>query len=73
MRVREARRGGFVGSHIFFYGSFMDPEAPKKRGFQPAQMKRAFDERYSLQLGERGAVGPNPDGRVHAIIIRNAH
>src|SRR5215813_9652322 len=58
---------------VFFYGLFMDPEALREKGFRPADVTRAYVERYQLRLGQRATLVPADKGQVLGTVMRLTH
>ena len=52
-----------MSSRVFFYGLYMDVELLESMGFQPKSVGAAKLVDYSLDIGERATLVPDP-GRV---------
>ncbi|WFU14375.1 gamma-glutamylcyclotransferase family protein [Bradyrhizobium sp. CB3481] len=58
---------------VFFYGLFMDPEGLEAKGLRPVNVRQAFIERFTLRLGDRATLLPDPNGRVYGITATLTH
>jgi hypothetical protein len=58
---------------VFFYGLFMDVDALRKKGFHPANARRASVEDLALHLGGRATLVPERGGCVHGMLMNLTH
>jgi hypothetical protein len=58
---------------VFFYGLFMDPDVLEAKGLRPADVSRAYVERYALRLGQRATLVPVNEGQVHGTVMQLTH
>jgi hypothetical protein len=58
---------------VFFYGLFMDPDLLRSRGIDPGNPRRARVRGRRLRIGERAALGSDPDGIVYGMLIELTH
>lgn len=58
---------------VFFYGLFMDAEALRAKGADPADPRRASVHGFSLRIGQRATLVPDPDGRAHGVLMDLTH
>jgi hypothetical protein len=58
---------------VFFYGLFMDAGALTAKGLHPTNVRRASLPGHGLRIGERAALVPTPDGRVHGMLMDLTH
>jgi len=54
---------------VFFYGLFMDEELLRSRGLTPQRAEVASVDGFVLRIGERTALVPVRDGRVHGVVM----
>jgi hypothetical protein len=53
---------------IFFYGLFMDPDLLRANGASPREVEHATVFGFSLRIGRRAALVPDPGSRVEGMI-----
>ena len=58
---------------VFFYGPFVDEGALREKGLQPANARRARVDEFSLRLGARATLIPDPAGSVHGMLMSLTH
>jgi hypothetical protein len=58
---------------VFFYGLFMDVELLRSKGMRPKRPRRATVRGYSLRIGRRATLVPDPQGRVHGLVVTLSH
>jgi hypothetical protein len=58
---------------VFFYGLFMDQDALREKGLQPANARRASVDGFSLRLGARATLIPDPARCVHGMLMSLTH
>ena len=58
---------------VFFYGLFMDENALREKGIRPADARRASVAGFSLRLGARATLIPDPTKCVHGMLMRLTH
>jgi hypothetical protein len=58
---------------VFFYGLFMDENALREKGFRPANARQASVDGFSLRLGTRATLIPDPAKRVHGMLMSLTH
>jgi hypothetical protein len=58
---------------VFFYGLFMDERALREKGLQPANMRQARVDGFSLQLGARATLIAQADKCVYGMLMRLTH
>jgi hypothetical protein len=54
---------------VFFYGLFMDAGALRQKGLDPAGMRRARVDGFSLRIGQRASLVPDRNGHVFGIVM----
>jgi gamma-glutamyl AIG2-like cyclotransferase len=54
---------------VFFYGLFMDAEVLRAKGAEPAHVRRAIVSGFALRIGQRATLVPDPDARVHGVVM----
>lgn len=58
---------------VFFYGLFMDESALREKGFRPADARSARVDGFSLRLGARATLVPDPAKCVHGMLMSLTH
>jgi hypothetical protein len=58
---------------VFFYGLFMDENALREKGFEPDHARRASVDGFSLRLGARATLIPDPARCVHGMLMSLTH
>jgi hypothetical protein len=58
---------------VFFYGLFMDVEHLRSKGVHPAHVRPASVPGFSLRIGQRATLVPNPESSAHGIIMELPH
>jgi hypothetical protein len=58
---------------IFFYGLFMDEQLLREKGVDPRNTRRASAAAYSMRIGRRAQLVPDPAGRAHGIAMELTH
>jgi hypothetical protein len=58
---------------VFFYGLFMDSDALRAKGLDPVNPRRAVVDGFSLRIGQRATLVPDPDGRVYGVLMDLDH
>jgi hypothetical protein len=58
---------------VFFYGLFMDAAALRQKGVDPAGMRRARVDGFSLRIGQRASLVPDRNGHVLGIVMELSH
>ena len=51
----------------------MDIEALRTKGFNPTNPRRGSVSGFSLRIGRRATLVPDPEGRVHGVLMDLAH
>src|SRR5215470_18782007 len=54
---------------VFFYGLFMDQELLRAKGLTPRSVDIASVDGFALRIGQRAALVPVPEGRVHGVVV----
>lgn len=54
---------------VFFYGLFMDPKALEGKNLHPVNVRQAFLDGFSLRVGRRAFLVPDPSGRVYGMVM----
>jgi hypothetical protein len=54
---------------VFFYGLFMDEELLRAKGVKPEGAELAAVEGLALRIGQRAALAPSPESRVHGLVM----
>lgn len=62
-----------MGVDVFFYGLFMDIELLRESGAKPANPRQAALRGWSLRIGNRATLVPEPGGVVYGIVMNVAH
>lgn len=55
---------------VFFYGLFMDPEVLRARGIRAEPPQIGCLRGFSLRIGTRAALAPDPGGCVYGTLMR---
>jgi hypothetical protein len=58
---------------VFFYGLFMDVDALRAKGVHPVNPRLGSLQGFSLRIGERATLVPEPGGRVYGILMELSH
>ena len=58
---------------VFFYGLFMDAEALRAQGISPTSPRRGRVQGYSLRIGQRATLIPDPHGCVYGVLMDLSH
>jgi Gamma-glutamyl cyclotransferase, AIG2-like len=58
---------------VFFYGLFMDLQVLEAKGIHPIEIRIAVVPRYSLRIGTRAALVPDPAAEVHGVLMKLSH
>jgi hypothetical protein len=58
---------------VFFYGLFMDPQVLEGKGIHPIEVRVAAVPGYSLRIGSRAALVPDPAAEVHGVLMKLSH
>lgn len=58
---------------VFFYGLFMDPDALWAKGVQPTHPRLGCVSGFRLRIGQRAALVPDPEARVHGVLMELSH
>ena len=58
---------------VLFYGLFMDVTILKDRNVYPARVRRASVPGFTLRIGKRAALVPDPQGRAHGMLMQLTH
>src|SRR6266850_1215759 len=59
--------------NIFFYGLFMDTDALRAQGVQPTDPRRGCVSGFTLRIGQRATLVPDPGARVHGVLLELSH
>ena len=54
---------------VFFYGLFMDQDLLRAQGIEPEAVELASVKGFALRIGQRAAIAPSPNGRVHGVLM----
>jgi gamma-glutamylcyclotransferase (GGCT)/AIG2-like uncharacterized protein YtfP len=57
---------------VFFYGLFMDESLLASRGVHPSASTLGYVEGYSLRIGERATLIPEPESRAYGVLMKIA-
>lgn len=57
---------------VFFYGLFMDESLLADRGVQPGESAIGYVDGYSLRIGERATLIPEPGARAYGVLMEIA-
>jgi hypothetical protein len=58
---------------VFFYGLFMDRQVLEGKGIHPSEVRVAAVPGYSLRIGTRAALVPDPAAEVHGVLMSLSH
>ena len=58
---------------VFFYGLFMDEDTMRESGFRPAHARQARVDGFSLRLGARATLIPDPGKSVYGVVMSLSH
>jgi hypothetical protein len=58
---------------VFFYGLFMDAGALRRRDIHPAHLRTARVHGFSLRIGQRATLVPDPEGEVFGVLMELTH
>lgn len=58
---------------VFFYGLFMDDDLLREKGIGPTNRRIAFVENYSLAIGDRATLIPDPGKAAYGIVFSLTH
>lgn len=64
----EARR-----IDVFFYGLFMDDALLREKGINPVNRRTAAVENFSLVIGDRATLVPDPKQKVYGVVYGLTH
>ena len=59
--------------HVFFCGLFMDADALRAKGVQPVNPRRGCVSGFTLRIGQRATLLPDPDARVYGVLMDLSH
>ncbi len=65
---RETRRIA-----VFFYGLFMDTQLLRSKGAEPQNVRPGSVPGFSLRIGERATLVPDPKGRAYGLLMELTH
>ena len=54
---------------VFFYGLFMDQDLLRAKGIEPQAAQLASVSGFVLRIGQRAAMAPDANGRVHGVVM----
>ena len=54
---------------VFFYGLFMDASVLEAKGVRSTQSRLAVVRGWSLRIGQRATLIPDPNGAVHGVLM----
>jgi len=54
---------------VFFYGLFMDPDLLRAKGLAPTGVELACVSGFTLSIGQRATLVPDPSGCVHGVVM----
>jgi hypothetical protein len=57
------------GLRVFFYGLFMDADVLREHGAHPTGACRVSVPGFSLVIGQRATLVPDPEGRVYGMLM----
>src|SRR6476469_956960 len=72
LRYDEKNLEDFMGlrpAETFFYGLFMDEELLRAKGLDPKNVELASVAGCTLRIGRRATLEPNPNSRVHGVLM----
>jgi len=58
---------------VFFYGLFMDADALRARGAEPAGIQVASVPGFALRVGRRATLVPATGERAHGVLMELSH
>ena len=58
---------------VFFYGLFMDADVLRAKGIHAVHPRRACVRGFALRIGRRASLVPDPEARVHGILMELSH
>ena len=58
-----------VATDVFFYGLFMDASLLEAKGVRSTQSRLAVVRDWSLRIGQRATLIPDPNGEVHGVLM----
>ena len=58
-----------VVTDVFFYGLFMDASLLEAKGVRSTQSRLAVVRDWSLRIGQRATLSPDPNGAVHGVLM----
>ena len=58
-----------VVTDVFFYGLFMDASLLEAKGVRSTQSRLAVVRDWSLRIGQRATLIPDPNGAVHGVLM----
>ncbi len=59
--------------NVFFYGLFMDADALRAKGVQPINPRRGCVSGFTLRIGQRATLVPDPEARVYGVLMELSH
>ena len=65
-------RGADETARVFFYGLFMDESYLASKGIRPRASSFGHVEGFSLHIGERATLLPEPNGRAYGLLMEIA-
>ena len=60
---------GPLSSDVFFYGLFMDASVLEAKGIRRTGGRPGVVRNWSLQIGHRATLIPDPGGAVHGVLM----
>jgi len=57
---------------VFFYGLFMDESLLASKGAHVTESAIGYVDGYSLRIGERATLLPEPNGRAYGVLMKIA-
>lgn len=58
---------------VFFYGLFMDADLLRTKGANPVNVRYASAAGFSLRIGQRATLVPDPNGRSFGMLMQLTH
>lgn len=58
---------------VFFYGLFMDVGLLHEKGVHPKAVRQACVQGFSIRIGHRATLVPDPEGRVYGMLMELSH
>jgi hypothetical protein len=58
---------------VFFYGLFMDLDALRSKGVHPTYPRPAAVAGYTIRIGHRATLLPEPRSSVHGLLVDLTH